>query len=551
MKDYSKEIRAYALKNAIEHEMADASAILPKLFRHGLDKKDVKKIIPDITKAVKEVNDLKKDEREKEFFNYKKYIMEREEKEKELPELSNTGKGIVVRLPPEPSKYLHLGHALSFLVNSFYAEKYGGKVILRFEDANPEKVEQEYVDAILDDIKNYLKIKISKTFFVSDDMLKLYSYGDDLINKNKAYACFCEREKMQDYRHEGKECECRSYGKEKNLEEWNKIKNGEYEEGKAVLRLVGDMKSLNHVMRDPVLFRIVKAKHFRQGNKYNAWPTYDFYNPITDSLEGVTHILRSNEFDSRIELHNYIKKILGLNEQSIMQYGRFNVIGAETKGRDIRERIESGEYSGWDDPRLVTLKTLRRRGIQLEVLNEIVQMIGLSKKEIKIDFAMIAAISRKMLDKKVMRYYFVSEHREIKIEGMPEMKEIEVKVHPDKDEIRKIKVGKEIFVSGKDFDEFYGKEVRLMNLCNIKIGKRIEFTGSENKAIQKIQWVSDFVKARIRLDDGNWLDGLAEKAIEKLKIGDIVQFERFGFCRLDGKVGSDEEKIYEFWFSHR
>ncbi len=220
MKDFSNEIRAYALKNAVEFGKADAGRILPKLFQHGLDKKDIKNIMPEIEKIAKQINKLKPSEREKELENYKKYAKEREEKEKDLPEIDVSGlKEVVTRLAPEPSKYNHLGHALTFILNYIYAEKNNGKCLLRFEDTNPEKVSQEYVDNMKEDIIEYLGIKPDEIRFVSDDMEILYSYAEKLINIDKAYICFCDREKMQDLRHNGKECECRSKKIKDNLKE--------------------------------------------------------------------------------------------------------------------------------------------------------------------------------------------------------------------------------------------------------------------------------------------------------------------------------------------
>src|SRR3989344_4290871 len=181
MKDLSNEIRAYALKNAIEFGKADVSKILPKLFQHGLEKKDIGKAMPSIRKIVDEVNSIKANEREEEFSHLKSLVKEREEKEKSLPELKNIKENILTRFPPEPSKYLHLGHALTLLINYIYASKYNGKFVLRFEDANPEKVSKDYADSILNDISDYLKVKVDKIHYISDDIPVLYDYAFKLV----------------------------------------------------------------------------------------------------------------------------------------------------------------------------------------------------------------------------------------------------------------------------------------------------------------------------------------------------------------------------------
>lgn len=553
MEQFDEIVRAYALRNAIDFGEADAAKVLPKLFSYGLEKKDIGKSMPKIQKIVKEVNALSAEERENEFAELKGFIKEKEVKEKKLPSLPGAVKGnVVTRIPPEPSKYLHLGHALSFLINYTYAKDHEGKCFIRLDDANPEKVSQEYVDIILEDLQEYLQIKSDGVSYVSDDMEELYSYALVLIEKGAAYMCFCDREKMQNLRHEGKECACRKHTLIENKEFWSEFIKGTYKEGEAVLRFKGDMQSNNHVMRDSALFRIVLANHFRHEAKYKAWPMYDFYTPIEDSLMGMTHILRSMEFDTRVELHDQIKKFLGLKQQTVVQYGRFNVIGAETQGREIRAKIESGEYTGIDDPRLMTLRALRRRGIRREVFLELMNHIGLSKKQIQIDFAMIASISRKILDKQVNRYYFVAQPVKLQVQEMPlDVKKVEVKAHPDKDELRTLNVGKSIFISKSDHDKYKGEEIRLMNLFNIKLGSKTTFTGSDNKRIQKIQWVSEGLPVKVRMDDGSWVEGLAEENIQCLKVDDLVQFERFGFVRLDKKPSKSEKNgVYEFWFAH-
>ncbi len=546
MKDFSKEIKAHALKNSLEFGKAEYGRILPKLFQHGLAKEDIQRIMPSIKKIVQEINKLPEKKREKEFELYKSLIKENVGKEKTLPVLQNVTGTVITRLPPEPSKYLHLGHGLSFLINYEYAKKYNGKCLLRFEDANPEKVSQEYVDSILEDIRDYLGIHIDGIRYVSDDIPLLYQYAERLIKKGNTYICFCDREQMQKLRHKGKECECRSQPVDETLQLWKPFLAGKYKEGKAVLRLKGDMNHVNHVMRDPVIFRIVKTKHFRHNEEYSAWPTYDFYNPIEDSIMKVTHVLRSNEFDVRIELHEYIKNLLGLQKQTVVQYGRFLVIGAETKGRDIREKIEAGEYHGWDDPRLVTLRALRRRGIKKEVLDELVKQLGLSQKQVHIEFSMIASISRKLLDAVVHRYYFVKNPIKINITKMPKIKEATAKLHPAQSITRNIAVGKDILIQREDLKNLKGKEVRLMNLCTISLDKKSKFLTLENRHVPKIQWVSEGVPVKVLMGNGKWIKGVAEENISGIKIGEIIQFERFGFVRLDAV----SKGVYEFWFSH-
>ncbi len=552
--DLTTYIRAYAAKNALEFGKAEAGRILPKLFQHGLEKKEIGKIMPHIISIVNEINGLSKEELEKIVEELKDHIKEREEKEKTLPELPNAVQGrVVTRIAPEPSKYLHVGHAISFLFNYIYAKKYGGKSILRFDDANPEKVTQKYVDSILDDLNNYLEVKYDGIKYVSDDMPIFYKYAEQLIHQGNAYICFCDRETMQNLRHAGKTCACRNSTKEANLKAWKSALKGVYKEGEATLRFKGKMDDLNHVLRDPVIFRIVTARHFRHKEKYKVWPNYDFYSSIEDSIMGITHILRSNEFDQRVPFHNLLLDALGLkHDYTVVQYGRYGILDATTKGREIRELIKTGEFIGWDDPRLVTLRALKRRGIKKEVFYALIEQLGLAKKEATIDFDMIAAISRKLIDAQTARYYFVPNPTDLKIKNSPAVMKIKVPIHPDKPkETRTIKLSPDmVSISKQDFKENKGKEVRLLHLYNIRLGKAKNgvYTSSENKSIPRITWVPTgfSMKAKVLMPDATWVEGLVEKNVLELKEGEVVQFERFGFCKLDKKT----KKGLEFWFTH-
>lgn len=548
MRDFSKEIWAYALRNAIEYGKTNPGIIIPKLFQHGLGKGDIKNVMPSINEIVKKVNSMKKEAMKKEFEKYEKYAIEHEQKkEGELPELEGAIIGkVVTRMAPEPSKYIHIGHALVFMIQYLYAKRYQGKCILRFDDTNPEKSTEEFYKADKEDL-SWLGIKWDKEIIASDNMEKYYELAEKLVKEGNAFVCSCSQEEIKELRDKMKECKCRKNKVEENLKEWKAMLAGKYKEGEKTLRLKGDMKSNNGVMRDPVIFRISHAKHFRQGNRYSIWPMYDFESAVEDSLNGVTHVIRSNELELRYELHDYILKLLKMKMPSVREIGRYQITGAETQGRVIREMIEKKEVFGWDDPRLVTIKALRRRGFVPETFAELAQTVGLSKSGGHIDFSVLAAANRKIIDPIANRYSFVKEPVELKIEKAPNLKEADVLVHPDKKEKRKIKLGSSIYISKQDFDALKGGEARLIHLYNIKLGKKTEFTGEEVKDIPKINWVTNPVKVKIMMDNGEWIEGLGEEGIKEIKVGEIVQFERFGFVRFDRK----NKDYYEFWFSHK
>lgn len=541
----------YALQNAVQFKgRANAGAVIGKLISENPEFKErVKEVAAAAAHAVKDVNAMKPDEQVRQLGVLAPELLERKKPEKRsLAELRNAVMGkVVTRIPPEPSKYAHVGHAISFMINYLYAGKYGGGCIVRFEDTNPELSKQEYVDAILDDLA-YLRIVPSAVIYVSDDMDKMYSYAEVLIGKGRAYVCFCSVESMRGSRRKGAECSCRSSSVESNMAGWRKMLDGGFSEGGAVLRLKGDMKAKNTVLRDPVIFRVCDAVHYRHGRKYRVWPLYDFENAVEDGLQGVTHIMRSIEFGAmRVELQDLIKSLLGLPKQTVIQYGRFNITDAITQGREIRELINSKQVSGWDDPRLVTIKALSRRGIQPETFSELAVEVGLSATPTNIDWSVISAINRRYLDPLAKRYFFVENPQRISVEGAPE-REVSLKLHPSESAAaRHFRVGRDFFISEKDMAAVRrmkdGSMVRLMDCLNlIKSGDRFRFDSLDVERYKSvggmiIHWLpaEGNLDVEVLMPYAQCVKGVAEASAFKIKIGEIVQFARFGFCRLERK----------------
>jgi len=563
MEDIKSEIRKLALLNAIRYEgKAQVSSVIGMLLSIDPNlKNELKNLGKDISKTVQEVNSLSIEQQREEVEKIDPALLieKKKEERKDLPDLKNAEKGkVVTRIPPEPSKYNHIGHALSFLINYLYAKKYEGKCILRFEDTNPEKEEQEYVDSMKQDVLEYLDIHPDDIVFVSDHLQKYYELAEQLINDGKAYVCFCDKDIMKDLRNKGLQCEHRNHEKSQNLDFWKKMLSKKFSEGKATLRLLIDMESLNHVLRDPVIMRIVLKKHYRQGKKYSVWPMYDFENAIEEHLCGVTHILRSNEFGNmRWELQNHIKDLLKLNKQTLVDYGRFNVVGAITQGREIRQLIEEKKVLGWDDPRLVTLKALRRRGIVKESYYELVKEVGLSKTQTNIDFSIIAAINRRLLNAESNRYFFIKEPVKVTIKKAPELN-LNLNLHPDKRTGgRNFKTSSKFILDKEDFDQLEdGNLYRLMECLNFsKKGDSFVFNSLDVETYKSngkkiIHWLpnnKDNIKVEVLMPDATLIKGLAEPTVKSIKEGQVVQFERFGFCRLD-KIKKNKQL---FWYCHK
>lgn len=557
-------ILKYALQNAIKFNgKASPGAVIGKVLAEDpMFRPKAQEIAKEANKLIKDINKLTVEEQKKNLQKLAPELLEKKKEKhekKELPELPYAEKGkVVTRIPPEPSKYNHIGHALSFLLNFLYAKKYNGKCILRFEDTNPSKAEQKYVDAMKKDVLEYLGITVDKTVFVSDHLPKFYKLAEELIAKGKAYVCFCDRETIKKNRANARPCEHRFLSIDENMEAWGDMLNRKYEPGVCSLRLKISMETDNYAMRDPVIMRINLDTHYRQKNKYCVWPMYDFENAIEDNSCGITHILRDINFGQmRVALQDYIKDLFCFPKQAVIQYGRFNVTGAVTQGRIIREMIEKKEVNGWDDPRLVTLRALKRRGFVKETFYELVLEVGLSPTPTNIDWTVLSSINRKILDPKAYRYFFIPNPKAIKIEGAPKQ-HLELDLHPDnKEGGRKFKTHDEFYVSPDDYNKFEeNKLYRLMDCLNFKKAKnKLVFDSKEHEKFKDkgeliLHWLpkeKNLVNVEVVMPDANVVKGLAEKNVKSAKVNEVVQFTRFGFCKLDKK----QKNKLVFWFSHK
>lgn len=548
----TNEIRAYALKNALEHGKADPSRILPKLFQHGLEKQDIKNIMLEIQKIVKEINSLSKSEKEKLFAAYEKFIPEKAEESHELPELPEVSKKMVFRLAPFPSGALHIGNAKTFLINALYAEKYDGKTLLIMDDTIGSAEKQIAPEAykLIEDAFSWLKVKYSKPIIYKSDRLKIYyEYAEKLIKKDKAYVCHCAQEILKKNREQGVECGCRQFPVDIQLLRWKDM--FEEKEGHATLRIKTSMLHQNPAFRDRVLFKISDREHPRVKNKFRVWPTLEMSWAIDDYLLGITHIIRGNDLMMETDMEKFVWDIFSWKHPVTIHTGFVNLEGAEKISKSkAQAEVKSGKYLGWDDPRTWSIQSLARRGIKPEAIREFVKEIGLNKQDITLPVDALYAINRKMIDSFANRFSFVAAPVEIKIKNAPKIKSVKVQIHPDKPEEREIEVGK-IFISQNDFELLKGKEIRLIHLFNIKLDSKkteAKFTSIENKDIQKINWVSNGVQTSVMMPDAQIVNGLAEEAIKTLKYDEVVQFERFGFVKLDKK---QKEGKYEFWFAHK
>jgi glutamyl-tRNA synthetase len=482
----------------------------------------------------------------------------------ELPPLQGAILGkVVTRFPPEPNGYPHIGHAKAAIIDEEYARMYRGKLILRFDDTNPLKEKLEFYDAIREGLE-WLGIKPDIIKNTSDDIELLHSYGRKLVELDGAYVCTCSQDTVRDLRVRGLTCECR--GNQSNaFERIDRMFGGWYEPNQAIVRFKGDMADQNTAMRDPTLFRIIEGSHPKLGKRVRVWPTYDFAAPIEDSIDGVTHAMRTKEYELRNELYYAILDRLGLRKPLMLEFSRLEFDGIPVSKRKIKPLIENGTIKSWDDPRLPTLAAFRRRGFVPDAIRKFVLSLGITLAETKPPFETLEAFNRKIIDPVSPRLFFVKNPVEVHVKGGQEM-EVTLKNHPTDASLgtRKVRVTDSFYISNDDAAKLkIGNEVRLIELYNIKItGLNDNHTSNGTRSISaqlggdeirqsmpKIQWIAknDIVGYEVMVPrelyigeeyNTNSLEiaqGYAESFVSTLKPDTRVQFVRFGFCRIDGR----------------
>jgi len=540
----------HALRNASEYGKAQAGAVVGKVIAEAPEaKSDMKNTMKVISGVIAKVNKMSEEKIGKELSKFT-FEEKKEEVRRIVLEDGERGK-VVTRFLPEPNGFMHLGHAKAAFLSYEAATEYAGKCILRFDDTNPEKEKQEFVDAIKQDLE-WLGMKFEREVYSSDKMPEFYKLATQLVKQGDAYVCSCEKERVNELRGLGKSCGCRSASIEDNLDAWEEMLAGKYEKGDAILRLKAEPDAANTVMRDPTLFRICKAEHYRQGKKYSLWPTYDFEVSIADSVDGITHALRSKEYELRDELYYRIIEKLGMRKPIVYDFSRLTLKGLPLSKRLLKPLIDGKKVGGWDDPRMPTIRGLRRRGILAEAIRDFVLSFGLSKVESEPSIDALLNENRKLLDPKAERYFFVHDPVELRVDGISRG-EVKLRKHPTEElGERVLEVTGKFFISKSDAKNLNkGDRFRLLDLCNVKLlekGKvlRAEFAGNEGMEETKLQWVPEkhlktevlvtsdlFIGDKFNKDSLKVDDGYCELACGNLKKGDVVQFVRYGFCILD------------------
>lgn len=518
------------------------------------------------------------------------------------------------RFPPEPNGYLHIGHAKSILLNYGLSQKYNGKFNLRFDDTNPTKEKTEFVEAIEADIAWLGADWEGRLFFASDYFDQMYEAAVRLIEKGKAYVSDLSAEQIREYRgtltEPGKEDPYSTRSVEENLALFEDMKNGKFADGEKVLRARIDMASSNINMRDPVIYRVAHMAHHRTGDKWCIYPMYDFAHPLEDAIEGITHSICTLEFEDHRPLYDWVIAEVGKdmipNKEEMpprqIEFAKLYLTNVVTGKRYIKRLVEEGIVDGWDDPRLVSIAALRRRGFTPESIKMFVELCGISKANSSVDYAMLEYCIREDLKLKKPRMMAILDPVKVVIDNYPEgqMEYLDVVNNLENEELgsRKVPFGREIYIDREDFMEeppkkyfrmFPGNEVRLMNAyfvtCNSFVkdedGKVTEIHCTYDPASRggnspdgrkvkgTIQWVSaeKNVKAEVRLyenivdeekgvynEDGSLnlnpnsltilKDCYVEENLAGAKAYDSFQFVRQGFFCVDAKDSTEEHLVF-------
>ncbi len=550
-------IYKYAVKNAYDYGKADEKAVLGKIFAERKELRSrAKEIIPIVKEVVDEVNRLPKEKIEEEVKRFK-YVAKKVEKG--LKDLPNADKGVVMRFAPNPSGPLHIGHARAAILNDEYVKRYKGRLILRIEDTDPARILPEAYEMIEEDLA-WLGVKYHEKVIQSDRLNIYYEYARKLIELGKAYVCTCEQEKFQKLKLAKKACECRGLSVEENLERFEKMFT-EYREGEAVVRLKTDLAHKDPSVRDFVILRICETPHVRVDAR--VYPLMNFSVAVDDHLLGVTHVLRGKDHIANTVKQRFIYRYFNWNEPIFIHYGIMKIEGLTLSTSKIREGIEKGIYSGWDDIRLGTLRALKRRGITPEAIRKAMIEIGIKESDINFSWKNLYAYNKEIIEPKANRYFFVFDPKEIIISGA-ETKTYKALLHPSfKDRgFRELKIVAEngtakVYISADDFEKLEeGEFLRLMDAFNIIIEKKekdkayARYAGEDLKEAREkkaklIQWVCVGIETIVLSPEGEYR-GLAEDNLKDVPVDSIVQFERFGFVRIDSK----NEKIVAY-YAHR
>ena len=560
MEDTLKELLyKYALLNAVKHKgQAQNGAVVGVIMAsHPKFRSEAKKVMKLAAEIVEEVNSLtlEKQNLEIEKKGFQETIKEKKAEEKGLIDLPHVEGEVVLRFAPNPSGPLHIGHARAAILNHEYVKRYGGNLILRLEDTDPRRIDPEAYHMIDEDL-TWLGVEWQKKIIQSNRIALYHQYAEKLIKLGQAYMCTCPGDEFRKLKDNSQACSCRDLSIADNLKRWKEMPF--MSEGEAVLRVKTDILHKNPAIRDWVAMRIVDFEHPRIGTKFKVYPMMNFAVTVDDHLLNITHVLRGKDHLANSEKQKYLYHHFGWTVPEFIHYGRLKMEDVALSTSQARKGIDDGVYTGWDDPRLGTLRAISKRGIKKETLKELMLEIGVKIADTTITWKKIYGLNRNILEEKANRYFAVFHPQKLTIKGLPESSKGIIKrlKHPDFPDrgYRMLPFNGIVYLDQTDLERNENKVLRLMDAVNIifKDEKTVFHSSSLEQARKYkahiVQWVPATSSQDVELvmPDNTILKGLAEPSITELNPNDVVQLERVGFARLD-----EIQPKKRFYFAHK
>lgn len=560
-------LQKYAARNALEHGEAQVDSVVGKVFAEEPDlKQEADHVVSAAGEVVEEINSMSEQELEQIVAEHE--YDAGEEDDDGLPELPGAEEGaVVMRMAPFPSGMLHIGNARMAVLNDEYVKRYDGNLILVIDDtagSEEKKPIQDAYEEIPEDLE-WLGVEYDDILYKSDRMEMFHDYAEQFLAEGWAYVCECDAETLRENRKNGVACEHREQPAETNLEKWEKMMAGGYQEGEAAVRLKTDMQADDPAFRDRVLLRISELDHPRVGDEYRVWPMLEFSWAIDDHELGMTHILRGKDLVMEDRMERFMWDLLDWEEPEILHHGLMSIEGVTISTSESRRKIDEGVYAGWDDPRTWSLKSLKKRGFKPEAVRRFVLQFGMSENDVTVPVDTLYKENRDIIDEEADRYFFVEEPHPVQIET-EEPLEAHIPRHPEEDRgVRNFTLEpddgsitvylsqEDLYDTGETGGELKDETpltdfIRLKDLCNLELRetedgvKATVHSTSHEPAIERdadiVQWVADTRKkeCEVRMEDGRLVWGYCEQDVP----AEVVQFVRFGFVNVVSSGGTVE-----------
>ncbi len=552
--------RKYALQNALEYGgKASPGPVIGRIMNEMPELRSRAREVAEAARAaISEVNSMAPDAQKAELGRMAPELLVKKKKEemvRELPPLENSESGVVMRLAPNPSGPLHIGHTRMAILNDEYVKRYGGKLIVRMEDTNPPTVYPDGYRMICEDL-DWLGVKYHEVVNQSSRFEIYYEYAEKILALGKGYMCSCPEEEWRKLKDESRECPHRNTAPEINVGLWRRMLAGEFQAHETSMIVKTDINHPNPAVRDFVAMRMVDEPHPLTGTRYRVYPLYNFSVAIDDYLMGMTHVLRGKDHLNNTLRQIYVYEHMGWKKPVFMHYGWVSIEDTVLSTRQIKAAIAKGEYSGWDDCRLGTVAALARRGIHPGAIRQYWKDVGTKAVDIMFSWDNLYAMNRELIDKDAVRLFFVPEPVEMKIASSEPLRS-RAPMHPDRPELgtrdTSVEKNAKVFIPGDDAKGLAKDDVlRLKDLGNFHVsGKKLKHIGNDLAVLKTgariVQWAGpDSMPAEVLKPDGSKIQGRVEKSAQGY-LGKAVQFERFGFAKLD----SVKDGVLTAFFLHK